>query len=304
MGIDLNPFSVLKRHGLKRTLQIAGEIVAEKMQQQRNAFKHRNAEAYSNPTPAELAFIEEGLCRLGVTVNDIWVKSADFEKFKANLPFPFNYHGGIKSGVWEEKLFEHFLAFDLLSLQDYGARDVYVDVAAGCSPWATMLRQKYGFQAFAVDLNISKEFERYDYYKKENAIRTSLDAGSVRGASLQCAYEMFVGTDDIELLRELKRILQPGGKTIIAPLYMHTHYCCYASTEYFGKGWGDREAKEYIRRDCSCIPSSRKYDALKFQERIIDRLVSLGMTYKLYALRNAREISPEIYCHFILEISK
>ena len=120
---------------------------------------------------------------------------------------------------------------------------------------------------------------------------------------MHCAYEMFTGDDDKGLLNEMARILKPGGKVVIVPLYMHTHYCSYSTPEYYGKGYSC-QAKEYVRVDCFGVPSSRKYDAKQLKERVLDRIQSLGMRYKLLVLRNKAEVGTGIYCHFILEVYK
>lgn len=204
----------------------------------------------------------------------------------------------------QEKLLEHYVAYHFLSLSGFKKNDIYIDVAACGSPWSKLLRELQGIQAYAIDLELSPKYSYLDYYRKEDAINTSFLDSSVRGVSLQCAYEMFCGNDDINLISELKRILVSNGKAIISPLYMHTHYCCYSTPEFYGKGHSDKEAKEYIRMDCHGVPSSRKYEPLKLKERILDKIEELGMQYKIFVLRNKSEIGQEIYCHFILEISK
>jgi|SaaInlStandDraft_4_1057021.scaffolds.fasta_scaffold32069_3 hypothetical protein len=95
-----------------------------------------------------------------------------------------------------------------------------------------------------------------------------------------------------------------GGKAIILPLYMHTHHCGYSSAEHHGKGFADDEAKEYVRRDCSGTPFSRKYDVNLLKSRILDTIELLGMSYKISILRNKEEFRDNIYCHFILGIEK
>jgi ubiquinone/menaquinone biosynthesis C-methylase UbiE len=138
----------------------------------------------------------------------------------------------------------------------------------------------------------------------ENATSTTFADASVRGASLQCAYEMFAGDDDKRFLSEVARILKPGGRVVILPLYTHTHYCAYASPEYYGKGRSDPDAKEYVRLDVVGIPSSRKYDPTQLKHWVLDRIVSLGMTYRLRALRSKSEFGAGVYCHFVLEITR
>lgn len=167
------------------------------------------------------------------------------------------------------------------------------------------MRERLSTEAYAIDLGpVSAAYSSLGYYRSENATATRFASDSVASASLQCAYEMFQGQDDELLIDELARILKPGGCCVIVPLYMHTHYCAYSTPEYFGKGYSDLEAKEYVRLDCYGVPSSRKYDATQLKKRVLDRILKKGMTYRLRVLRNKQDFGANIYCHFILEIVK
>lgn len=267
--------------------------------------KFKSAEIYKNPTVQELKKIEVELIRNAVTLGDLSIDSSDFENFQTKYIFPEDYHGGKKSGVWEEKLFEHYIAWKMLDISSYEKDDIYIDVAACDSPWAKMLRDvNKTISSFAIDLNLPTKYANFPYYKQMDATKTNFENNSVRGVSLQCAYEMFVADSDINLIKELHRILKGGGKAIISPLYMHTHPCHYASPDYYGKGYGDIGSKEYILWNYYGICSSRKYDAKKLKDRILDLIESLGMKYKIYILKNKSALSSEIYMHFILEIEK
>ncbi len=293
----------IQRHGITGLAHIALNKLKTKSGYTRWRFRH--APVYANPTAAELTQIEQGLLALGIKLYDYAPPPAEFQAFQAQGWFPPDYHGGLKSGVWDEKLLEHWISSELLGLMHYGPQDIYVDVAAAGSPWVQALRERKNINAYAIDMcEIGKLYRHLDYYRVENATATTFADSSVSGASLHCAYEMFMGQDDTKLIQELARILKPGGKAVILPLYMHTHYCAYSSPEYFGKGYSDPDAREYVRLDCSGVPSSRKYDPLKLRERVLAPIVSAGMRYKLRVLRNKNEFGKGIYCHFILEIEK
>jgi hypothetical protein len=264
----------------------------------------RNAPRYRNPTDDELLQIEAALSRSGISIIDFAPSVADFERFRAQNFFDPDYHGGLAGGVWDEKLVEHWISAQLLGLEHFSPQDIYVDVAACGSPWVRTLRERLGLQAFAIDLVVDKAFRGQPYYRAENATQTPFRAASVKGASLHCAFEMFVRDDDTQLIDELARVLVPGGKAVIVPLYMHTHYCAYATPEYYGRQLADPAAKEYVRLDCSGVPSSRKYDAAVLTERILKRVHARGMTYRLLALRNQKQLGDGIYCHFVLEITR
>lgn len=266
-------------------------------------WRFRNAPVYSDPTVADLEIIERDLEAAGIEVNDLTPDPAGFEQFKSRNYFSDSYHGGINSGIWDEKLLEHWLASELLGLEHFGEDDVYVDIAASHSPWARELRERHSLKSYAIDLaRVAPEYRELPYYRQEDATITSFPASSVRGASLQCAYEMFQGDADKRLIGELARILEPGGKVVILPLYMHTHPCAYSTPEYFGRGYVDEGAKEYIRHDTFGVPASRKYNAQSLKSRVLEVIGEHGLRYRLSAIRNKAALGRGIYCHFVLEI--
>ena len=292
-----------RRHGVLGSARKVLPLLKRKSDYYYWRWCFRDAPKYANPTPTELETIERDLIALGVTIHDYAPSAEAFKAFQAEKWFPPDYHGGLHSGVWNEKLLEHWIASETLGLMNYSPNDIYVDVAAANSPWAQALRERKGIPAYAIDLGeVGKAYRHLSYYRVENATKTTFADASVKGASLHCAYEMFMGEDDMRFIHEVARILQPGGKVVILPLYTHTHYCAYATPEYFGKGYSDPAAKEYIRWDCGGIPSSRKYGAAMLKRRVLDPIESLGLRYQLLALRNKAELGSNIYCHLILEI--
>lgn len=293
----------MKQHGMLGLTRRAVVVGARLGKLRYHSWRVRNEPEYASPTDAEYVQIERDLQSLGVTIEDYSPDPAAFKAFKDMRYFPADYHGGEAGRVWDEKLLEHWITLQLLGLQDYRSGDVYVDIAAGGSPWAKIVRERQGIEAYAIDLaEIGSAYRDLACYRVENATATSFSAASVRGASLHCAYEMFMGNDDVNLLSEVARILRLAGKMVIAPLYMHTHYCAYATPEYYGKGHSDPEAREYVRSDCYGVPSSRKYYAMKLWERVLQPIAKLGMRYRLLALRNRAQLGQGIYCHFVLEV--
>ena len=265
----------------------------------------RDAEAFANPTPQELDAIEKKLSSLGIAIHDWSPPAADFAAFRAAGYFDQAGYASADGSVWDEKILEHWIAAERLGLMTYQPGDVYLDIAAGNSPWAQILRTRLGISATAIDLEeAGAAYRDLPYYRTGDATATGLPDASVRGVSLQCAYEMFMRDDDVKLLEELARILEPGGKAVVVPLYLHTHYCAYATPEYYGKGKADARATEYVCRDWNGIPSARFYDAQELQNRVLAPIERLGMRYRLLALRNKSELGQGIYCHFVLEITR
>jgi len=296
----VNPLATLRRHGLRGTSTLYWSELCYRLAR----FRTKSVEIYRNPTAEEYLLIENELLSMGMSIRELDVSSSGYLSFLQKFPFPSDYHGGMNTGYWHEKIFEHYVSYVLLEMNSYGPNDSYLDVAAGGSPWARILRDTQGIDAYAIDLVIRPQVRGLSYYREEDATCTSFSASSMRGISLHCAYEMFGGDSDMRAIDEFSRILKPGGSVIIVPLYLHTHYCCYSSPECWGKGYADSGAKEYVRRDSRNIPTSRKYDPLRLKERVLNRAVRAGLEPCIYQLRGQQDISPEIYCHFVLAFRK
>ena len=262
----------------------------------------RNAPEYNNPTDVELETIEQRLREMSIPCQDFEIVLDEYFSFVEKMNFPPEYHGGIAGGVYSEKLVEHYVAWKLLNLGTTSGGK-YVDVAACGSPWAMLLR-KAGVESYAIDLAISDEYRNLEYYREEDATRTTFSGSSVQSVSLQCAYEMFQQNQDVELILEIERILQPGGRAVISPLYMHTHPCFYQTPEYFGKSLGDSGSTAYLRKNCWGIPASRKYSPETFRTRVWQNAVETGLRPSVYVLRNKTELGSGVYLHFVLVLDK
>ncbi len=295
--------SKLRRHGPLGSVR-RGWLIGQRKIGWLN-FKFKGVRRYQAPTEQELSQIEAGLEGMGIEVENFSPEVEEFNAFIAKDFFSSDYHGGKAGGVWYEKVLEHWISAKLLGVLEYSGDDIFIDVAAASSPWAHVLRDCCGIQSYAIDLiEATNSYRDLPYYRVEDATATSFSDGSVSGIALHCAYEMFTDDADRKLIEEASRILKPGGKVVILPFYMHTHYCAYSTPEFYGKGLSDPAAEEYLRMDCWGVPSSRKYDVEKLKERVLDPIVNNGMKYRLLALRNKNAFGQGIYCHFILEITR
>ena len=265
--------------------------------------KWRSVPQYSGPTEEELIAIEARLSELGIPVTPLNVDERAFDEFKRAIAFPGDYHGGPQGPVWEEKLLEYMIAYRLCELSEFSDADIYIDIAGAASPWATLLRN-IGITAYSVDLKVPRKFKHLEYYLERNAICTNFKPDSVRSTSLQCAFEMFIGDSDGKLIDELGRILVPGGKAVIVPLYLHTHHCGYSSPEYFGKGHADSGSVQYMRTQGWGVPFSRKYSPDTLISRVLTRVRNNGMYFKIFKVENKERFGSNVYCHFVMEIVK
>ena len=230
---------------------------------------------YQNPTPSDLNKIEAALVSNDVSTIDYRVEVTDFNAFHAEYLFGDQFYCG-KSYIYTEKVLEHYIAYDL-GLRKMPQGGHYIDIAACNSPWVKLLREK-GYKADAIDLEPSKFYSGLPYYHVMDATQTDFEAHSVDLVSLQCAFEMFLNKDDIELIRELGRILKPNGMAVICPLYMHIEYCGYCSAEYWHrKNFHDQGAKLYVSMNSYSVPFSRKYDCKTLRERVLATALENGM---------------------------
>lgn len=266
-------------------------------------WRTRAEPVYASPTAAELRQFEDEAARLGMPCADLRVDPTAFQAFVRRFAFPAGYHGGEQGGVYLEKLLEHHVAWSMLDLDRQPARWPYVDIAAATSPWVGLLR-KQGHEAWGIDLDPAPPSEHAAWYLRGDATASPFDTASIGSASLQCAYEMFEQDADTRLLAELARVLKPGGRAVISPLYTHVQACYYQTPEHYGHPYGDAGARRLLRRDTWNVRASRKYSPQTLLERVWRPALAAGLQPALHALRNAEALGPGLYLHFVLTLDR
>lgn len=263
-------------------------------------WRHRDVAEYAPPSADENRSIEHALLELGIGIERLHLDHEDLAHWRCGEGAAIEQHFA-KHPVATEKVIEHYLAWKLLEIGSYGPADVYVDVASAGSPWANILHAAQ-INALALDLR-ARDGARPRFIQAD-ATQMPFASASVRGMSLQCAFEMFAGDADSRFVAEAARVLRPGGRCLIVPLYMHTHHCGYSSTDQLESAQGDPGAVLYKTSGWAGIPFSRKYDAAQLKGRVVSAARRAGLSCSVLVLDHSFAPNRKVYCHFMLMLER
>lgn len=256
-----------------------------------------------NPHPTSAGFrqdvagVRSAFRAAGMAFESLRVSASRYAAFVKTCGYPAAYHGR-QGTVFTEKSLEHYLSWELLGID---AQDVYLDVASDRSPFPGFVRASGGCQVFVNDLSYPPGITDGGRIGSD-ATRLPLPDASISKATLHCSLEHFEGDSDMRLMGELGRVLRPGGKVCILPLYLHTRYSGLTDplVDRTGLEWDPAMAtvldKGYGQRH------GRLYDVLRLQERLYTRMGTL--TPRLYNVENLDDIAAGLWCHWILVLEK
>jgi SAM-dependent methyltransferase len=209
------------------------------------------------------------------------------------------YHNGNQP----EKRLEHFIAMSLLGLD---AEDVFIDIAACSSPLPEIARRLYGCVAYGQDIMYAEGIHG-DLIGGDACALPTPD-GFASAAALTCSLEHFEGDGDTRLFAELARVFRPGGRVVVAPLYLHLfpaaltdpRYALRAeglsfdpdAVVYCADGWGNRHGRFYSPETLKARILEPHGDVFDFQVLRIAEPLTLGHD------------DPAIYARFVLQATK
>lgn len=214
-----------------------------------------------------------------------------FEKAGYEKKYPSYYSFNI-----HEKSLEHFIAAELLSLKK---GEIYVDIASETSPVPEIYRNLFHCETYRQDLS---------YPAGINGDRIGCDASKMPvnpefadKMALHCSFEHFEGEADANFIKEASRVLKPGGRCCIVPLYLFERYAIqtdpgqHGSVEFepdaiihCSNGWRNRHG--------------RFYDAEHLKRRVLDNLN--GLNYTVFRIVNAKDVHASCYVKFALLLEK
>ncbi len=268
--------------------------------------EHRQSAMERSGRPGEnLAYflgLRDRLAAAGVPVIDTEVDQADFDGWRSRFPGIAAFYRPA-GDVFVEKCLEHYLVLRHLNL---GVGDIYIDVAAAESPWAEALAGQ-GVRAHRLDLNYQQGIHGIDI--GADACDCGLPDGFATALSLQCAFECFMGDSDTRFIQEAGRILAPGGRLAIVPLYLEdTHFITTSPLVDQDRICIDPGARRVWRDDRYPEPFARMYSPVAFLERIWHRLPA-DLEAQILFFTNLDELmrhyrGQRIYCFFMLLAKK
>ena len=237
------------------------------------------------------------LARHGVDVQDYFADIDEYSRYVERAAY-LSRHRGYYGATLPEKTFEHFLGYAHLALTP---QEVFVDIASEQSPTPEIYGRLSGATCYAQDI-------QYPPGLSGNRIGGDACALPVpdqfaTAATLTCSLEHFEGDADTRLFAEIARILKPGGKLIVAPLYMspidavQTDPLYSAASDvrfdnaavvYCAEGWRNRHGRFYS-------PDS-----------LLRRVIAPhgGLAFTIFRLRNRADLPAGIYLRLFMTCVK
>ncbi len=243
--------------------------------------------------------ITPDLLKAGVTVEPYSVPVDDLDAYVASAGYaalPY-YESGQAWGA-REKYLEHFVSLDLMKPRP---REVLIDIACMESPFSEIAAELYGLETYRQDLIFATGIHGREI--GGNAAALPVPDQFADHLTLHCSFEHFEGDSDSRFIREAARVLKPGGKLCILPLYTAASY----AIQTHARGWRRFRAPfepgdtVYVARFWG-PPFARFYDATSFVRRVVEHLGDLRL--RIFRLTNVDEAGKGCYLRYIALLEK
>ena len=158
-------------------------------------------------------------------VEDLQVDEASFARWISDARYPIlAYHVNSRT-----KFLEHFLSVELI-----GARTGTLMDVASCRSYFPELMRRRGFRVIVQDLTYTPGL--HGDILGSNAAAMPIPDASIDVMTLHCAFEHFEGSSDTGFIREAARVLKPGGRVVLLPLYLNENALTWVDPYFLAIG--------------------------------------------------------------------
>ncbi len=250
--------------------------------------------------------VAQDLREKGVNVESFSV-APHYAGFKAHLQLEdysgdYRIYGGADHHCLLEKSLEHYLS---LAIAQPLPGQTAVDIGSCKSVVPGMLRRLHDIRCYEQDLvyPAGVNGDRIG----SSAASIPLPDASVDFMMLHCTFEHFEGDADTAYVRECARLLKPGGRTVILPLYLNANHCNIT-------GETDTSVQESIGFDPEAqyhclIPQwqnrfGRHYSPDALLRRVFHPAREAGLVPRLFRCYDWKDIDPRLWLRWILVLEQ
>jgi hypothetical protein len=222
-----------------------------------------------------------------------------FEAHVAEVGYPPNYAAGPidEGGARDEKLLEYFVSLDLLELHP---DEVVIDVASEWSIFPQVAHQLTGATIYQQDLIYPPGVHGNQI--GGSAARMPIADGFADKLVAHNAFEHFEGTADSDFMSEAWRILRPGGRLCILPLFMSDHFVILSDPLVNRRGVVWDSGATVVELPWWHNRFGRMYDAQALRRRVLEPAQAFKQT--IYHVTNPFAVHPDASLHFALVLEK
>jgi SAM-dependent methyltransferase len=220
-----------------------------------------------------------------------WLVQADYARY------PLYLDGGRAPG-FPQKGLEHFVAAGLLELR---AGQVCIDVASQNSPAPDIYGRLHGAMMYTQDLVYPPGVHGRRIGGSASAL--PVPDGFADAMVLHNAFEHFEEDADTAFIREAARVIKPGGRLCIVPLFLFTEHAIQTDPAaitgplppfdvgarlWAARGWQDRHG--------------RFYDAARLKSRLLDHAGAFEV--RLIEYTDATAVDASCYLRFAVVFTR
>lgn len=229
-----------------------------------------------------------------LAMQDYWVDPARYAEWVKNAKYPFLSYVVNR----EEKYLEHQVSVDLLRLPQAG---LLVDVASGRS-WFSQVMRRRGYRVIAQDQMFPQGL--HGGRLGGDACAMELADACADGITLHCSFEHFEGDADTRFIAEAARVLKPGRRAVILPLYLHHEYINLTDPLYSAEPVEIDDGAVKIASFGLANRYGRHYGLEAFGPRVIEPARRGELSVRVVRIRGGSDIDPSIYLNFALVLTK
>jgi len=256
-------------------------------------FQESGLESRIGDLPYSVDKVEQSFIDNGFAVEPYIIDEKKYGDYHAKFENKYAGYGDYR----HEKALEHFVSFQFC---DLNSESKVIDVANAGSGFPDILNNIFGCKVWSNDLDFKPGIRKVnDWHTRVgcDACHLPVDDNYFDLMVLHCALEMFEGESDIGLVKEASRVLKPGGKLVIIPLYMNEIYHVLRDPQSprYPLPKIDEGAHLIYRDEFHEVAFARFYNPGAFKSRLVDGQLKV----QILKVENNKEIDQSCYLKWI-----